>query len=123
MITLADTPERIDDLIRRIIKLVDANRGEPRQIVTAAAFSVIPEVVVSPRDAFFSSYEVVAAKDSIGRVCAELICPYPPGVPVLSPGELITQQAFDALMGAKESGVRIAFVADPTLASIKVLPR
>jgi lysine decarboxylase len=122
MITLADTPERIDDLIQRVIKLVDANRGEPREIVTAAAFSVIPEVVVSPRDAFFSSYEVVAAKDSVGRVCAELICPYPPGVPVLSPGERITQQAFDALMGAKESGVRIAFVADPTLATIKVLP-
>jgi arginine decarboxylase len=122
MITLADTPERIDDLIRRIIKLVNANRGEPRDVVTAAAFSVIPEVVVSPRDAFFSSYEVVAAKDSVGRVCAELICPYPPGVPVLSPGERITQQAFDALMGAKESGVRIAFVADPSLATIKVLP-
>jgi lysine decarboxylase len=122
MITLADTPERIDDLIQRIIKLVNTNRGEPRQIVTAAAFSVIPEVVVSPRDAFFSSYEVVAAKDSIGRVCAELICPYPPGVPVLSPGERITQQAFDALMEAKESGVRIAFVADTSLATIKVLP-
>ena len=59
---------------------------------------------------------------SVGRVCAELICPYPPGVPVLSPGERITQQAFDALMGAKESGVRIAFVADPSLATIKVLP-
>jgi lysine decarboxylase len=41
---------------------------------------------------------------------------------VLSPGERITQQAFDALMGAKESGVRIAFVADPSLATIKVLP-
>jgi arginine decarboxylase len=122
MITLADTPERIDDLIQRIIKLVEANRGVPREIVTAAAFSVVPEVVVSPREAFFSSYEVVQAKDSVGRVCAELICPYPPGVPVLSPGEKITQQAFDALMGAKESGVRIAFVADPSLSTIKVLP-
>lgn len=122
MITLADTPERIDDLIRKIIKLVSANQAEPRPVATAAAFSVIPEVVVSPREAFFSSYEKVPAKEAIGRVCAELICPYPPGVPVLSPGERITQQAFDALMSAQQSGVRIAFVADPTLATIKVLP-
>jgi arginine decarboxylase len=122
MITLADTPERIDDLVGRIIELVEANRGNPRPISTAAAFSVVPEVVVSPREAFFSSYQVVSAKDSIGRVCAELICPYPPGVPVLSPGERITQQAFDALMNARDSGVRIAFVADETLATIKVLP-
>ncbi|MFM7014587.1 MAG: aminotransferase class I/II-fold pyridoxal phosphate-dependent enzyme [Actinomycetota bacterium] len=122
MITLADTPERIDDLIRKIIKLVDAGRGAPRPVSTAAAFSIVPEVAVSPRDAFFAPYEKVPAKDSIGRICAELICPYPPGVPVLSPGERITKQAFDALMTARDTGVRIAFVADPTLETIKVLP-
>jgi lysine decarboxylase len=123
MITLADTPERIDDLVSRIIKSVERHRGPERPIVAAAAFSIEPEVVISPRDAFFSSYEVVAAKGAIGRVCAELICPYPPGVPVLSPGERITQAAFDALMEAKNSGTRIAFVADESLATIKVLPK
>lgn len=122
MITFADTPDRIQDLIRRIIKAVNENRGEPRQVSVAASFSIEPEVVVSPRDAFFSDYEVVSAANAVGRVSAEMICPYPPGVPVLSPGERITQAALDALFAARDSGVRIAFVADPTLSTLKVLP-
>ena len=122
MITFADTPDRIDDLIDRIIASVNAHRGEPRPIAMAAAFSIVPEVVVSPRDAFFSAHEVVAADAAVGRVCAEMICPYPPGVPVLSPGERITQQALDALFAARDSGVRIAFASDPSLQTFVVLP-
>ena len=122
MITFADTPDRIQDLIRRIIASVEAHRGEARPIKVAAAFSIAPEVVVTPREAFFSKYEVVPAAAAVGRVSAEIICPYPPGVPVLSPGERITEQALQALFDARDSGVRIAFVADPTLTTLKVLP-
>jgi len=122
MITFADTPERIQDLIRRIIAIVDQKRGEPREVSVAASFSIEPEVVVTPREAFFSPYEVVDSLEAVGRVSAEMICPYPPGVPVLSPGERITEAALNALFQARDSGVRIAFVADPTLATLKVLP-
>ncbi|MEY4321017.1 MAG: hypothetical protein RLZZ471_958, partial [Actinomycetota bacterium] len=80
MITFADTPNRIDDLIRRIIESVNEHRGEPRPIEILPAFSIEPDVVVTPREAFFSGYEVVEAKDAVGRVSAEMICPYPPGV-------------------------------------------
>ena len=121
MITLADTPQRIDNLVARIIELVEKYRGEPRPIKIAAAFAIEPEVVTTPREAFFAPYEVVAAQDAVGRVSAELICPYPPGVPVLSPGERITQSAMHALLDARDSGTRIAFVDDRTLATFKVL--
>ncbi|MBP6043532.1 MAG: PLP-dependent transferase [Rhodoluna sp.] len=122
MITFADTPERVDDLIRRIIASVNANRGTARPIEILPAFSIEPEVVVTPREAFFSDYEVVDAKDAVGRVSAEMICPYPPGVPVLSPGERITEAALSALFEARDMGVMIKFVADPTLKTLKVLP-
>lgn len=121
MITFADTPERIASLVKTIISLVQKFKAEPRPITVAPAFSIEPEVVTSPRDAFFADYEIVAAKDAVGRVSAELICPYPPGVPVFSPGERITKSGFDALMTARDIGVRIAFVADPTLQTFKVL--
>jgi lysine decarboxylase len=121
MITLADTPQRIDSLVSTIIKLVEKFRGESRPISVSPAFSIEPVVIQNPRDAFFAEYEVVAASEAVGRVSAELICPYPPGVPVFSPGELITQAGFDALMEARDIGVRIAFVADPTLQTFKVL--
>ena len=65
----------------------------------------------------------LAAEDAVGRVSAEMICPYPPGVPVLSPGERITQAALSALFKARDMGVRIAFVADPSLETLKVLPK
>jgi lysine decarboxylase len=121
MITLADTPDRIATLVRRIIELVEKHRGEPRPIKVAAAFSVEPDVVTTPREAFFAPYEVVTGDKAVGRVSAELICPYPPGVPVLSPGERITAEAMSALLDARDSGVRIAFVADPSLTTFKVL--
>jgi arginine decarboxylase len=79
--------------------------------------------LTTPREAFFSDYEVVDSADAVGRVSAEMICPYPPGVPVLSPGELITEAALSALFEARDMGVRIAFVADPTLNTLKVLPK
>ena len=123
MITFADTPDRINDLVKKIIASVEAHRGEPRPIEILPAFSIEPEVVVTPREAFFSDYEVVEAKDAVGRVSAEMICPYPPGVPVLSPGERITEAALSALFKARDMGVRIAFVADPSLQTLKVLPK
>ena len=122
MITFADTPDRIDDLISKIIDSVNAHKAEPRPIEIAASFRIEPDVVVTPREAFFAGYEVVEAEQAVGRVSAEMICPYPPGVPVLSPGERITREALDALFQARDSGVRIAFVADPTLKTLKVLP-
>ncbi|MFM1767456.1 MAG: hypothetical protein RIR81_837 [Actinomycetota bacterium] len=121
MITLADTPQRIESLVMRIIELVNKYRSTPRPIKIAAAFAIEPEVVTTPREAFFAPYEVVAAEDAVGRVSAELICPYPPGVPVLSPGERITQSAMTALLDARDMGTRIAFVSDRTLATFKVL--
>jgi hypothetical protein len=67
MITFADTPDRIDDLVSKIIDSVNSHRGEARSIEILPAFSIEPEVVVTPREAFFSGSEVVAAEDAVGR--------------------------------------------------------
>ena len=76
---------------------------------------------MSPRAAFFAAHESVPAAEAAGRVSAELIAPYPPGIPVLAPGELITAETIDALDDAARSGVRIAYAADPTLSSYQVV--
>ena len=57
----------------------------------------------------------------VGRVSAELVAPYPPGVPVLAPGELVTADALDALRAALADGGRIAYAADPSLATLQVV--
>ncbi len=80
-----------------------------------------PQTVLAPREAFFAANETVSADAAIGRVSAELIAPYPPGVPVLAPGELITTEAVTALREIKADGGRIAYAADPSLATFQVV--
>jgi len=79
-----------------------------------------PEVRLSPRDALFASTHRVHHSEAVGEVCAELLCPYPPGVPLLFPGEVITRNALEALLSAAVSGT-VAGASDPTLEYITVI--
>lgn len=119
--SLADTTASLETLADAVAASIERHRGDPRPVVEAAAYSVTPRQAASPRAAFFSPAEAVPLAESVGRVCAELVAPYPPGIPVLAPGEEITASALRALRGAREAGVRIAYAADPSLATIRVL--
>jgi lysine decarboxylase len=57
----------------------------------------------------------------VGRIAAEVVAPYPPGIPLLVPGEMITAETLAALAAAARSGVRIAYAADPSLSSYQVV--
>jgi len=80
-----------------------------------------PETVMLPRDAFFATTEQVPVNKAIGRVCAELVSPYPPGVPVLAPGELITAEAVDYLVSGRTAGMLLPDPADPDFARVRVV--
>lgn len=123
IITLADDEKHVDAFLDVLIASVERHRTTPRTPGVAASWTVVPEVVMSPRDAFFAGNETVSASAAVGRVSAELIAPYPPGVPVLAPGELITAAAIDSLREVKADGGRIAYAADPTLATFQVIVR
>ncbi|MSX29876.1 MAG: hypothetical protein F2794_05680, partial [Actinobacteria bacterium] len=58
---------------------------------------------------------------AVGRISADLIAPYPPGVAVLAPGEIITKQIVNGLAATKKAGVRIAYASDSTLATYRVI--
>jgi arginine decarboxylase len=81
----------------------------------------LSEPAVSPRDAFFAAQISVEVEEAIGRVSAELICPYPPGIPVLIPGEVITGEAIEYLQTIKNSGGEIVGCSDLELHRLKVL--
>lgn len=121
--TIADDEGQIAAVTEVIATSVERHRGVPRHPAAAAAWKVVPETVLAPREAFFAPNETVPAGAAVGRVSAELIAPYPPGVPVLAPGELITSAALDALLEARADGGRIAYAADPTLATLQVISR
>ncbi len=118
---IADDEERLAAFTEALIASVEEHRGAPRRPAATAAWTVEPQTVLSPREAFFAANETVTAEAAIGRVSAELVAPYPPGVPVLAPGELITAEALAALREVAADGGRIAYAADPTLATFQVV--
>ncbi|MEG4146597.1 aminotransferase class I/II-fold pyridoxal phosphate-dependent enzyme [Microcoleus sp. Pol12B5] len=77
--------------------------------------------LLSPREAFFFPAETVPADKAVDRLCAELICPYPPGIPVLMPGEIITPAAVDYLQQILAAGGRITGCSDRNLQTLKVV--
>jgi lysine decarboxylase len=121
IITIADDERHVSAFADVLIASIERHRGTPRTPATAASWAVVPQTVLSPREAFFSPNETVPADAAVGRVSAELIAPYPPGVPVLAPGELITAQALESLREIKADGGRIAYAADPSLATLQVI--
>ena len=60
-----------------------------------------------PRDAFFAAKETVSAGKAVGRICAEQITPYPPGIPVIIPGERITTELVDYLRSGLSAGMQL----------------
>jgi arginine decarboxylase len=76
---------------------------------------------LSPRQAFFAATETLSIKETINRTCAEIVCPYPPGIPVLIPGEKITSAVVEHLLNVKAMGGFISNCADTTLSTLKVV--
>jgi arginine decarboxylase len=81
----------------------------------------IPPMRMLPREAFLAPAELVRFKESAGRICAETISPYPPGIPVISPGEEITDQIIDYLQLEIKAGVRMQGPYDKELRNIRVV--
>src|SRR5215469_14168753 len=119
--TIADDEQTLAAFTEVLAASIERHRGEPRRPVATAAWTVEPQTVLAPREAFFARNATVAASAAIGRVSAELIAPYPPGVPVLAPGELITKEAVEGLRQVAADGGRIAYAADPTLGTFQVV--
>jgi arginine/lysine/ornithine decarboxylase len=81
------------------------------------------ETVALPRDAFFGPTEDVPRRDAVGRVAAEQITPYPPGIPVIIPGERINTAVIDYLESGLQAGMVLPDPADPSLDTIRVVRR
>ena len=121
IITLADDEDTVTRFTQTLVAAIERHRAAPRTPTPSPAWAVTPVLAMPPRTAFFAPNETVVAGAAIGRTSAELVAPYPPGIPVLAPGEVITAGALAALRAAQAEGSRIAYAADPTLATLQVV--
>jgi arginine decarboxylase len=121
MVTVADGDETLARLTDALVASIRRHAGPARPAAPALSWQVTPELAMPPRDAFFADAEAVPSRQAVGRVCAELVAPYPPGVPVLAPGEVVTAEIVEGLQAARAAGTRVAYAADPTLETLRVV--
>ena len=119
--TLADSRTEFDELAKVLIPILKHLVGPARATTTSLSWSIVPTVAISMRDAYFAETELVLAENAMGRIAADLIAPYPPGVAVVAPGEVLTQEILEGLAMTKAAGVRIAYATDSTLMKYRVV--
>jgi lysine decarboxylase len=113
------TGQRLVAALQHLIKSVDElPRPHPVQVPDPEEIQL--EAVMRPREAFFGQVEHVAVDKAAGRIAAEQITPYPPGIPAVVPGERLNQAVLDYLRSGLEAGMVLPDPADPSLDTIRV---
>jgi lysine decarboxylase len=122
-ITHGDDRETTGELLsalRDLARAAPTLRPAPRVEVPAPSELRLAQAM-SPRDAFFGPAEDVPVKEAAGRIAAEMITPYPPGIPAVLPGERLTEPVLRYLRTGKAAGMNLPDPSDPELETIRVL--
>ena len=116
--------DRIQDIERLVGALADIKRLYSRDGKDLIAGEYIqPELVLSPQEAFYSERRSLTLDESVGQICGEFVMCYPPGIPILAPGERITREIVDYVQFAKERGCSLQGTEDPEVNYINVIER
>ena len=122
LITIGDTDESIDKFIEALKDISNRYYGKGNKIKrNIIRMPGIPEQVLIPREAFYSEKNTIPFKESAGKICGEMIMAYPPGIPIITPGERITEEIIEYVEDLKEAQLHIQGMADPELININVI--
>ncbi len=120
IISLADTEKETAKLLAALQALAAMHRGQ-KSFPEVNRLPAIPASRLSPREAFFASAECAAFSEAAGRVAAEQIMFYPPGIPVVCPGEELTQEVLDYIQAMQRLGLKVVGPQDAALQTIRVI--
>jgi arginine decarboxylase len=125
IVTLANTQADLDRVIAAFQTLsAESQASGQRSSVVPRSLPLprtVPLAPLTPREAFFSPSETIPFRASVGRVCAEIVTQYPPGIPILVPGEVISADAVEQLTLVQDRGGLISGPEDVSLHTIKVV--
>jgi arginine/lysine/ornithine decarboxylase len=124
LITIGDTEASIQRLVDAFAALSREQRSVGRRRAgrrSSGAAVAAAEQAMTPRDAFFSPSRAIPLERASGKITTELVIPYPPGIPVLAPGEVITDEKVAYLHEGIAHGMYVSGPADPKLRSIRVV--
>ncbi|HCA71677.1 MAG TPA: arginine decarboxylase, partial [Ruminococcaceae bacterium] len=122
MLAYISIGDRIQDIERLVGALADIRRlySQPKSESFTAEY-ISPTVAVSPQKAFYAEKESLPIRETAGRICGESVMCYPPGIPMLAPGEVITQEIIDYILFAKEKGCSMQGPESPDISKLNVL--
>jgi len=120
--SLGDTKESVDKLISALEEISAEECCKiGKKPINIIEMPDIPQSVLSPRDAFNSKTVSIPLKDSLGQISAEFLLAYPPGIPILCPGEIITKEIVDYVQELKNANLYVQGTEDPEVNNIKVV--
>lgn len=123
IISYADTTEQINRLLHAFTEISALLYPGPQQNYQVNYQTVlpIPPMKYIPRQALYAPATTVKFADSIGKVSAEMITLYPPGIPLIYPGEIITEELYNSLLEAQALGANIKGPSDSSLQTINII--
>lgn len=122
VVSLGDDDTSIGRLLTGIAELAETC-GTKRYPVKSIVLPPPPEMVALPREAFYSDTKSINLDLAAGEVSAEMVMAYPPGIPMLCPGERITREIIDYIKELKAGRARLQGLEDPAMQQIRVLAR
>lgn len=116
--------DRLRDIERLVGALSDIRRLYERDGSDLISGEYIqPEVCLSPQQAFYAKRQSLPIRVTKGKICGEFVMCYPPGIPILAPGELITDEIIDYILFAKEKGCSLQGTLDSEVNYLNVLQK
>ncbi len=121
IITPGDTEQEGDVLIKALQDLSREFHTESEKLHAQVVLPDIPLLALTPRDAFYADTEVIPFAESEGRIIAEFVMVYPPGIPIFIPGEIITEENLRYIQMNIEAGLPVQGPEDDQLKMIRVI--
>ena len=118
-VSVGDRPRDIERLVSALAEIRRRYKRDKSGMLSVEYIS--PQVILTPQEAFYGEKEILPLEDTVGKVCSEFVMCYPPGIPILAPGELITKEIIDYIKYAKEKGCSLTGTEDMELQYLNVL--
>lgn len=120
-ISVGDSQKNLERLVSALAEIGRLYKKEKTGMLNHEYIN--PKVVLAPQEAFYSEKTSVLLKDSIGEICTEFVMCYPPGIPILAPGEEITAEIIDYIEYAKKKGCSLTGTEDLLTENINILKK
>lgn len=118
-LSMGDRPQELERLVSALAEIRRRYQKDSSGLLSQEYIN--PEVAVSPQEAFYAGKRSVPIEESEGYVCSEFVMCYPPGIPILAPGERITRDILDYIAYAKEKGCSMTGPEDSEILNINIL--